>query len=146
MSGIGWLAGSLTGNCSWICRFGEAEVLNHCGTVCLKSGDPKQAWAHHRRALDLARAVGSPLEQAHALDGVGRCALARGDTATAVTELRQALEIYQRIGAAEATQLVTDLAELGGADPIRAVMACLTAATPARGSSWAQRHDEPPLM
>ncbi len=39
-------------------------------------------------------------------------ALARGDTATAVTELRQALEIYQRIGVAEATQLATDLADL----------------------------------
>ncbi len=93
-------------------RNGEAEVLNHSGTVCLKSGDSEQAWAHHQRALDLARAVGSPLEQARALDGAGRCALARGDTATAVAELRQALEIYQRLGAAEATQLATDLADL----------------------------------
>jgi Tfp pilus assembly protein PilF len=68
--------------------------------------------AHYQRALELARAVDSPLEQARALDGAGRCALDRGDTATAVTQLRQALEIYQRIGAAEATQLATDLANL----------------------------------
>ncbi|MGB8199178.1 MAG: tetratricopeptide repeat protein [Pseudonocardiaceae bacterium] len=93
-------------------RLGEAEVLNHSGTVCLKSGDSEQALAHHQHALELTRAVGSPLEQARALDGVGRCALARGDTATAEIELRQALEIYQRLGAAEATQLATDLAEL----------------------------------
>ena len=91
---------------------GEAEVLNHSGTLCLKSGDPEQALAHHQRALDLARAVGGPLEEARALEGTGRCALDKGDTATAVTEFRQALEIYQRIGAAEATQLATDLADL----------------------------------
>ncbi len=93
-------------------RHGEAEVLNHSGTLRRKSGDPEQALAHPQRALDLARAVGSPLEQARALDGAGRCALDRGDTATAVTQLRQALEIYQRIGAAEATQLATDLGDL----------------------------------
>lgn len=69
-------------------RLGEAEVLNHNGTVYLKSGDSEQALAHHQRALDLARAVGSPLEQARALDGAGRCALASGDTATAGIELR----------------------------------------------------------
>lgn len=93
-------------------QHGEAEVLNHSGTLHRKLGDSEQALAHHQRALDLARVVGSPLEQARALDGVGRCALARGDTATSGTALRQALEIYQRIGAAEATQLATDLADM----------------------------------
>ena len=93
-------------------RLGEAEVLNHSGTLHRKSGDSEQALAHHQRALELARAVGNPLEKARALDGAGRCSLAKGDTATAVTELRQALEIYQRIGASEATQLATDLADM----------------------------------
>ena len=68
--------------------------------------------AHYQRALELARAVDSPLEQAHAFEGIGRCALDKGDTATAVTQLRQALEIYQRIGAAEATQLATELVDM----------------------------------
>jgi tetratricopeptide (TPR) repeat protein len=93
-------------------RLGEAEVLNHGGTLHRMLGDPEQALAHYQRALELAYAVDSPLEQARALEGAGRCALARGDTAAAVTQLRQALEIYQRIGAAEATQLATDLADL----------------------------------
>jgi tetratricopeptide (TPR) repeat protein len=93
-------------------RLGEAEVLNHSGTLHRKLGDLEQALDHYQRALELACAVDSPLEQARALDGMGRCALDRGDTASAVTQLRQALEIYQRIGAAEATQLATDLADL----------------------------------
>lgn len=39
----------------------------------------------------------------------GRCALARGDTATAIAQLRQALKIFQRLGVAEVTQLAPTL-------------------------------------
>jgi hypothetical protein len=46
-----------------------------------------------------------------ALEGNARCAQATGDAATARTLLRQASEIYERIGAAEAAQLMTELAE-----------------------------------
>jgi hypothetical protein len=56
--------------------------------------------------------VHAPLHQARALDGIGRCVLARGNTAAAATQLGQALAIYQRIGAAEATRLAADLADL----------------------------------
>ena len=93
-------------------RLGEAYVLNHSGTLHRKVGDSEQALDYYQHALELARVVGIPLEEARALEGIGRCALDRGDTASAVTQFRQALEIYQRIGAAEATQLATDLAEL----------------------------------
>ncbi|MGH3832715.1 MAG: ATP-binding protein [Pseudonocardiaceae bacterium] len=93
-------------------QHGEAEVLNHSGTLHRKLEDPEQALAHYQLALGLARAVDIPREQARALDGMGRCVLDRGDTATAVTQLRQALEIYQRIGAAEAIQLAADLVDL----------------------------------
>jgi hypothetical protein len=58
----------------------------------------------YQQALDLARATGSSFE-AHALAGLGRCALAAGDTARADEILRQALEIFQRIGAAVARKL-----------------------------------------
>ena len=37
----------------------------------------------HRQALDLARQIGSPLDEAHALAGLGRCARAAGRTADA---------------------------------------------------------------
>jgi tetratricopeptide (TPR) repeat protein len=93
-------------------RYGEAEVLNHSGTLHRQLGDLEQAVAHYRCALELACAVDNPLGQARALEGIGRCALDRGDTAIAMARLRQALEIYQRIGAAEATRLAIDLVHL----------------------------------
>ena len=91
---------------------GEAEALNHRGTLHLTTGHPDQALTDYQHALDLARTVNSPLEHARALHGTGRCALTRGDTPTARTHLRQALQIYQRLSAAEATHLATDLARL----------------------------------
>ena len=54
------------------------------------------------RPLQLARAIPSPWDEAHALAGMGRCAMATGDTIQAQLLLRQAEEIFLRIGAAEA--------------------------------------------
>jgi Tfp pilus assembly protein PilF len=93
-------------------------VLNNLGTLRLRTGDPSAALACHRSALDVARAVSSPLEEARALEGAGRCALSAGRAPAAAVGLRQALKIYQRIGAAEAAGLAADLAGLAGlADP-----------------------------
>ena len=46
---------------------------------------------------------------AHQLAGLGRCALAAGHTDEAAEMLRQALEIFQRIGAAEAAGVSAEL-------------------------------------
>ena len=72
--------------------------------------------SHHRQALDLAREIDSSLDEACALAGLGRCALAAGRTADAVADLRQAWEIFQRIGAAEAADVAADLNALMGPD------------------------------
>jgi tetratricopeptide (TPR) repeat protein len=72
-------------------------------------GDLRQAGSCHRQALDLAREIGSGWDEAHALAGLGRCALAAGDTATATDSLRQALGIFRRIGAADAADLAAEL-------------------------------------
>jgi Tfp pilus assembly protein PilF len=93
----------------------EAAVLNRLGTLRRQSGAPGEALACHRRALDLAREVRSPLEEARALEGAGRCALGTGRTAVAAVGFRQALRIYQRIGADEAAGLAADLDRLSGA-------------------------------
>ena len=65
----------------------------------------------------LARQIGGSSDEAHALAGLGRCALAAGHVAEAADRLRQALEIFQRIGAAEAADVSGELAALIKAEP-----------------------------
>lgn len=65
-----------------------------------------------QQALKLAREIRSPRFEADALAGLGRYALGAGRTAEAQTSLRQALAILQRIGAAEAPDLATELEAL----------------------------------
>ena len=89
-----------------------AEALNHLAIVHRLSGQPDQARALHHQALDIARSIHHRLEEAHALEGIGRAALDLGDTA-AGTHLRQALDIYQRLGVPEAVQVAAALAALG---------------------------------
>jgi tetratricopeptide (TPR) repeat protein len=84
-------------------------VLNWRGKLHRVSGELAQAERCHRQALELARAIAVGWDEAHALAGLGRCALAAGDATQAGTLLRQALEIFQRIGAAEATDLLAEL-------------------------------------
>ncbi len=69
------------------------------------------------QALELARAIASSWDEAHALAGLGRCATAAGHATQAEVLLRQALEIFQRIGAAEALDLAAELNALTGPPP-----------------------------
>ncbi|MFJ2345220.1 ATP-binding protein [Streptomyces antimycoticus] len=90
---------------------GEAEVLNSTGALLARSGQPRRALDTYQQALLLARQVRSPLDEAHALEGIARCQ-APTDTRAAITSLREAVAIYQRIGAAEtatATEYLTHL-------------------------------------
>jgi Tetratricopeptide repeat len=79
--------------------------------------DLAQAQRCHQQALDLVRAIASSWNEAHALAGLGRCALAAGHAAQARAVPRQALEIFQRIGAAEAGDVSRELTALTGAGP-----------------------------
>ena len=49
--------------------------------------------AHHQQALELARAIGSALGEAHTLAGLSRCATAVGHTAR-TDDLRARAHIY----------------------------------------------------
>jgi tetratricopeptide (TPR) repeat protein len=98
-------------------RGAEAETLNHLGTLHRVRGEPDPAGTYHRQALDLARLIDSPWDEAHALGGLARCALAAGRTADATAGLREAQQIFQRIGAAEATGVATELSTLMAAPP-----------------------------
>jgi tetratricopeptide (TPR) repeat protein len=90
-------------------RHGEAEVLNYAGTMHLARGDHGQARGHHQRALEVARDIGSRLEEARALEGLGKCA--RTTPSVDTPALREALEIYRRIGAADASRLGAEMAD-----------------------------------
>jgi tetratricopeptide (TPR) repeat protein len=90
-------------------RGGEVEATNEMGTLHRVRGYLDRAQACHRKALDLAREIDSSWDEAHALAGLGRCALAVGDTTSAKASLRQAGEIFQRIGAAEAKDVAAEL-------------------------------------
>jgi hypothetical protein len=70
------------------------------------------AAACHRQALDLSHRVGSPRDEAHALAGLARCALAAGRQTDAAAGLGKAREIFERIGAAEAQDVSEELDNL----------------------------------
>ena len=52
------------------------------------------------------------MDEAGALEGAARCTARMGDKAAARTDLREAIAIYQRIGAAEAGPATAYLATL----------------------------------
>ena len=100
-------------------RSAEATALNERGTLYRASGDLARAEGCHQLARELARDTASPWDEAHALAGLGRCALAAGHAPHAGILLRQALKIFQRIGAAEAPDLLAELDALTGPPPAR---------------------------
>jgi tetratricopeptide (TPR) repeat protein/transcriptional regulator with XRE-family HTH domain len=93
---------------------GETEVLNEAGTLHLARGHPDQARLYHQQALDLATAMSCSWDQAHALAGLGRCALATGDVGESRALLREAQQIFDLIGSAEAKEVAAELDTLGG--------------------------------
>jgi tetratricopeptide (TPR) repeat protein len=95
----------------------QAEVLNEIGTLHRDRGDVARAKGCHQHALDLARAVASSWDEAHALAGLGRCAAAVGHAAEAQALLRQAHQVFQRIGAAEAPAVLAELTALTSPQP-----------------------------
>jgi hypothetical protein len=65
------------------------------------------------RILALARDIGTPKEEADALDGIGRCHIQAGNIATGGTYLRQALEIYRRLRSPDVQRVEKTLSDHG---------------------------------
>ena len=61
--------------------------------------------------------IGSSRDEAHALAGLGRCALADGHSTQAQAFLRQSPEIFQKIGAPEASDISRELTAHNRAEP-----------------------------
>ena len=94
-------------------RLGEANALNNMGELSLVSATPAEALARHNQAHAIATDIASPLEEARAQEGIGRCHLQDGQTVEGAASLRHALAIYQRIGSASAGRVQTTLRGMG---------------------------------
>ena len=78
---------------------GQAEALNRLGELSLRISAASQARDQHTRALAIARDIRAAPEEARALEGLGRAHIQDRNHDQGLDCLRQALTIYQRIGA-----------------------------------------------
>jgi tetratricopeptide (TPR) repeat protein/transcriptional regulator with XRE-family HTH domain len=89
-----------------------SKVLNSLGELSLRTSAAVAAQGQHAEALAIARELGTPAGEARALEGMGRSLLHR-DPGEAAARLRQALEIYRKIGAPGARLVADTLASQG---------------------------------
>src|SRR5450756_278719 len=94
-------------------QVGEAEALNNMGALKLSAGTFADARACHERALAITAGV-SPLEEAQALEGLGRCDLRNGQVEQGKALLHQALVIYKQIRSLNSHQVEITLREHEG--------------------------------
>ena len=87
-------------------RGNEAWALNHYAATLAARGDLPRALALYQQTLVMNREMNKPDDEAVSLEGIAEYHLATGDPAQGAANLRQALEIYQRIGMAPDTRRV----------------------------------------
>lgn len=75
------------------------------GELALASAEVAEARVRHEKALAIAADVGSALDEARALEGIGRCQLRDGRTDQAAELLRRALTIYRQTGSQYASRV-----------------------------------------
>ncbi|HEV3174278.1 MAG TPA: tetratricopeptide repeat protein [Actinocrinis sp.] len=73
-------------------------MLNHYAALLASGGDGPQALGVYSQALALNRELNKPDGEAASLEGIADHHLTEGDTSRGIELLRQALEIYRRLG------------------------------------------------
>lgn len=96
---------------------GQARTLNYRANLLLASVGPDEALARFTAALGFSREIQSPLQEARALAGVGRCLAFREDSDAAADHLRRALAIYQQLNVPESAGVAEALASLVAPSP-----------------------------
>jgi tetratricopeptide (TPR) repeat protein/transcriptional regulator with XRE-family HTH domain len=86
-------------------RRGQAEALNNLAVTLLGPSTADQGRAYGEQALAIAREITVPAEEARALETIGKYQLQAGQPNQAAASLRQAQEIYQRIGSPAADRI-----------------------------------------
>ena len=84
---------------------GEAEALNNIADIARATAAPHNALPYYDQALALATRIAAQGEQARALEGIGHCHVTDGHPEHGRELLRQAINIYQRIGSPRAQEL-----------------------------------------
>jgi tetratricopeptide (TPR) repeat protein len=84
----------------------RAETLYHLGQVELGRPDPDSGRRYLERALDLARAIGARLQEAHIQVAIGRGALMAGRNPEAGQALHVASDIFAELGIRESPDLI----------------------------------------
>ncbi len=92
-------------------RHGQAEAAINLGELRSVSPAHDDAHGYYAQALSIARDISAPVQEARALEGIGRFHIQEGNLHQGATHLRQALAIYRRIGAPEARRVETTLLE-----------------------------------
>lgn len=80
-------------------------MLNSLGALSLASGKPAEAGIRYQQALALATRIGSPYDEARALEGIGLGRQRESQPEQAAALLRQVLELYRQIGSPHAERL-----------------------------------------
>jgi DNA-binding SARP family transcriptional activator/tetratricopeptide (TPR) repeat protein len=79
-------------------RNNEAWALNYYAAALAAASQRPRALALYHQALAMNRELSKPDDEAVSLEGIAEYHLATGDPAQGTAHLRQALEIYQRLG------------------------------------------------
>jgi tetratricopeptide (TPR) repeat protein/transcriptional regulator with XRE-family HTH domain len=90
---------------------GVASAYNGLGEVARARGRSDVAAVQHAAALEAAG--GSLEQQARAHRGLAIAGRARGDQVDAIEHYKRAADLYRALGAAEADEMLAELAELG---------------------------------
>ncbi|MFC9433475.1 ATP-binding protein [Nocardia sp. NPDC057030] len=92
--------------------FWEAIAYNEIGQLLLDTRELGKGVEVFTDALEFARSTRNAFEQARALEGLARCRTGLGESSAALAPLREAVEIYRRLGVPEAGPAAAYLATL----------------------------------
>lgn len=91
---------------------GMAEALNNLGRLAWEWPEAGDAFSYHQRALRIARDIGALVAEARALEGMGRCLVQDSYAGCGRAYLREALDLYERLGMPDALGVKAALAAL----------------------------------